>query len=92
MKSASFSSSVHNLHVPIPAEMHAKLRQEAEQSGLPATAIARVAISDWLERAEILRIETDIANFASQFADTELDLDLGFEQAGIEFLESDGSM
>jgi hypothetical protein len=92
MKSASFSPNMHNLHVPIPADMRTRLRREAEQSGLPATEIARLAISDWLERAEILRIETDIASFAKQFAGTELDLDQGFEQAGVKFLESDGSM
>ena len=75
-----------NFHVPLPEETYDRLRAAAEQSKVPATALAREAIDFWLrERARKERREA-IAAFAAEFAGTPLDLDRDLEAAGIECL------
>lgn len=64
-----------NLHVPLPAGLHAALRAEAQRSGRPATELAREAIDRWLtERTRALRQEA-IARYAAESAGTPADLD-----------------
>src|SRR5437763_9902318 len=72
-----------NLHVPLPAELHARLASEAKQLGRPATALARGAIEAWLEQRRQEQIAEDLRAFALKYAGTEFDLDPAFEAAGI---------
>ena len=62
-----------NLHVPLPNEIYHDLREEASRSMQPATALAR---------------HEAIAAFATQYANTEFDLDTDLEAASIEHLTS----
>ncbi len=60
-----------NLHVPLPEELHQGLLAESKRVRRPATALAR---------------HREIAAFAEQHADTDLDLDSDLEQASLEHL------
>ena len=75
-----------NLHVPIPAELHASLRAESKRVRRPTTALARQAIESWLDQQRKLARHADIAAFAEQHAGTDLDLDSDLEQASLEHL------
>jgi len=75
-----------NFHLPLPEQTYASLRAEAERAQVPATALAREAI-DWWLRQQLRKARHDqIAAYAAEMAGTELDLDPGFEAAGIEQL------
>ncbi len=75
-----------NFHVPLPDEGYHDLREEASRSMRPATALARQAIELWLyHRRKTARHEA-IASFATEHADTRLDLDADLEAASIEHL------
>jgi len=64
--------------------MDAELRAEAEQAQMPATTIAREAISDWLwARWKAARRKAVMA-FAADMAGTHLDLDPALESAAVE--------
>ena len=82
------SRTTQNFHLPLPAEIHEMLREEAERSGQPATTVAREALQDWLRRRRRERRHAEIARFASEHAGTALDLDPALEQAGLEAVET----
>ena len=75
-----------NLHVPLPEELHQGLRAESKRVRRPATALARQAIESWLDEQRKLARHREIAAFAEQHADTDLDLDSDLEQASLEHL------
>jgi hypothetical protein len=80
-----------NFHLPLPADLHELLREEAELSGQPATALAREALRRVLAQKRKQRLHDQIAAFASKYAGSDLDLDEDLERAGIEaLLASDG--
>ena len=80
-----------NFHVPLPADVYAKLREAAERHRRPATELAREAIAAWLEQRRRETLHRTIAEYAEQCAGTEADLDRGLEAAGVEhLLEKDG--
>jgi predicted transcriptional regulator len=75
-----------NLHVPLPEELHEKLREEARRSGQPATEIAREAISLVLELRRREAIFAEITAYARAVAGSRADLDDDLETAAIEHL------
>jgi hypothetical protein len=79
-----------NFHLPLPGEVRDMLREEAERVGRPATAIAREALTDWLEQRRRSRLHEEIAAYASACAGTPADLDEDLEEAGLESLAEEG--
>lgn len=75
-----------NFHLPLPEKTYDDLRAEAELAQVPATAIAREAISDWLRARRRLARRDAIMGYASAMAGTRFDLDPVLESAGIEEL------
>lgn len=78
-----------NLHVPLPDELHRRLRTQAARRGKPATAAAREAIEAWVEEVEKLALHEAIAEYARETAGSPADLDEDLERAGIEHLLGD---
>jgi predicted DNA-binding protein len=76
----------HNLHVPLSAELHERLRTEAARCGHPATSIAREAIEAWIEERERLAVHEAIASYAREMAGSPADLDSALEKAAVEHL------
>ena len=79
--------AMRNFHVPLTKEQHSRLRDESKRSRRPATALAREAIADWLDRRRLLARDRRIAEFAAEWAGTELDLDPDLESAAVEELK-----
>ncbi|HKI05674.1 MAG TPA: hypothetical protein VKK31_27080 [Thermoanaerobaculia bacterium] len=77
-----------NFHLPLPPDLHDQLREEAELSGQPATALAREALRSALIHRRKQRLHAEIAAFASKQGGSNLDLDEALEQAGIEALQA----
>jgi hypothetical protein len=75
-----------NLHVPLPEELHEKLRAEARKSGQPATEIAREGIRLLLDLRRREAIYYEIAVYAQTVAGSQSDLDADLEAAAIEHL------
>lgn len=72
------------MHLPLPPELHADLREQAERYGVPATVLAREAIEEWLERRRRERIAEEIRAYAVEVAGTVADLDEDIEDAALE--------
>jgi predicted DNA-binding protein len=79
-------SGVANLHVPLPAPLHQRLRAEAARSGRPATTLAREAIEAWIREREREQVSEAIAEYAVAEAGTGADLDTNLERAGLDHL------
>ena len=77
---------MHNFHLPLPEQVYRDLRDEAERSQKPATAVARQAIELWLRHRKRVARHQAIATFAAQNAGGPLDLDPDLERTSIEFL------
>ncbi len=75
-----------NLHVPLPATLHDRLRAVATRSKRPTTSLAREAIETWIDERERQAVHEAIETYATEMAGTAADLDEGLEQAGIEHL------
>ena len=75
-----------NFHLPLPEQIYTRLRAEAEQAQVPATALAREAIEFWLRQQARKARHAAIAAYAAGMAGTDLDLDPDLESAGIEHL------
>jgi len=72
-----------NFHLPLPDDTCSRLKAEAERARAPATILAREAIDSWL-RQQVRKARHDaIANYASEIAGTNFDLDSDLESAGI---------
>jgi hypothetical protein len=76
-----------NFHLPLPQDLHEELREEAERSGQPATALARDALRIVLAHRRRQRLHAQIAEFTAEHAGSDLDFDENFERATIEVLE-----
>jgi len=74
------------MHLPMPREMHGRLKRESDESGTPTTVLAREAVTDWLDRRERERIARDLRTFALENAGSEFDLDEQFESGSAEAL------
>jgi hypothetical protein len=79
-----------NFHLPLPEQTYAQLRAEAQRAQVPATTLAREAIHVWLQQQLRKARHDSIASFATEMANTELDLDPDLETAGIEHLLKSG--
>lgn len=73
-----------NFHVPMPSQLYRELRTEAERRGVPATALARQVLEEWLEEHRRLTVAEAIAAYAAEVAGTTADLDPELEAATIE--------
>lgn len=74
------------IHLPLPPDLHAELKREAEETGTPTTVLAREAITEWLERRRREQVAEELRAFARENAGTELDLDQEFEEAAADTL------
>jgi predicted transcriptional regulator len=79
-----------NFHLPLPEETYRRLREEADRTQVPATALAREAIDLWLRHQLRQARHEAIAAYAAEMAGTNLDLDPVLESAGIERLVKTG--
>jgi predicted DNA-binding protein len=79
-------TALRNLHVPLPGDLHQRLRDEATRSGRPATTLAREAIEAWIREREREQVSDRIAEYATEVAGTEADLDRALERAGTDHL------
>lgn len=77
-------AAMKTMHLPLPPDMHARLKEEADASGTPTTVLAREAVAEWLDRRRQERVSEEIRSYAHEMADTEADLDEDLESAGIE--------
>jgi hypothetical protein len=80
-----------NFHLPLTADLHEMLRDEAERSGQPATMLAREALLSWLTQRRKERLHEEIAAWAAEHAGTDLDLDRDLERASLEVLKTEPS-
>jgi predicted transcriptional regulator len=80
------SARLKNFHVPLSDDLYARLRQEAERSGKPATEVAREAIEDTLKERAARQLHASIAAYAAAAAGTKDDLDPDLESAAIQHL------
>lgn len=83
-------TAMKKMHLPLPPDMHAQLKEESEASGTPSTVLARQAVEEWLVRRRHERVAEEIRAYAQAMAGTEADLDADLEEAGIDaWLEHD---
>ena len=75
-----------NFHLPLPEGTYAELRAAAERAQLPATTIAREAISLWLRATRKAARRQAVRQYAAGMAGTQSDLDPVLEAAAIEEL------
>jgi len=75
-----------NFHLPLPEASYDELRAEAERAQLPATTLAREAISSWLRARKKAARRQAVMEYAAHMAGTRFDLDPILEAAGIEEL------
>ncbi len=75
-----------NFHLPLPEATYDELRAVAERARLPATTVAREAISSWLRATKKAARRQAIMEYAARMAGTRLDLDPVLEAAAIEEL------
>jgi predicted transcriptional regulator len=88
MKEAIVSGpSKKNLHVPLPPELHAGLKSQAQRVGEPVTVLARRAIEEHLIRLQREQLAEAIGEYADAMAGTGVDLDEDFEAASLETWE-----
>ena len=67
--------SRHNMHVPLPTDIHARLKAVSRRSGQPTTVLVREAIEAWLAEREKEAVHDAIADYARATAGTRADLD-----------------
>ena len=78
-----------NFHLPLPEGTYEELRAEAERAQLPATTVAREAISSWLRARKKTARRQAVMEYAARMAGTRFDLDPILEAAAIEELMRD---
>jgi predicted transcriptional regulator len=75
---------VKNFHLPLPEEVYAALREQADALSRPATVIAREAIEVWLRERQRASVREAIAEYAAKHAGTTSDLDPALEAASLQ--------
>lgn len=75
-----------NFHLPLPEGTYTELRAEAQRAQLPATTVAREAISSWLRARKKAARRQAVLEYATRTAGTRFDLDPVLEAAAIEEL------
>jgi hypothetical protein len=79
-------TTLRNFHVPLPDDLYEQLHAEAERSQQPATALARDAITWWLQQRRKATLREAICAYAAQHAGSAADLDPALEAASVEHL------
>jgi len=79
-------TDVNNFRLPLPEQTYGDLRTEADRRGIPATALARQAIQEWLRARKEIATRRAITAYAAEFTGTDIDLDHRLEAATIESL------
>ena len=77
-----------NLHVPLPDELHRRLRALSNDQGRPATEIAREAIDRWVSEERRRIVHDELQEYANRVAGTKDDLDEALEETGVESLRA----
>jgi hypothetical protein len=77
---------VKNFHLPLPEEIDSDLRSAADRLRIPATIIAREAISAWLRAQKKAVRRQAVMQYATSVGGTRLDLDRELESAAVEEL------
>ena len=85
-KPRSSPAAMKNFHLPLPEGTYDELRAEAERARLPATTVAREAISSWLRARKKTARRQAVMEYAARMAGTQFDLDPLLEAAAIEEL------
>lgn len=80
------SATTKNLHVPLPASLYRRLRQEADKQHRPATQIARDAIVLWLSQQQRRAAEDDLRAYVDTMSSSPDDLDPDLEAAAVDLL------
>jgi len=75
---------VRNFHLPLPEPLYRRLREAAERTNQPATAVARYAIETWLRQQRKALVREAIAAYAADVAGSRDDLDQTLESAALE--------
>jgi len=83
-------TKLRNFHLPLNEEDYIELREVAVRSKKTATELARAAIKNWLKEEKRKSLYNSIANFASEYAGTDIDLDKDLENTSIDYLKSSG--
>jgi predicted DNA-binding protein len=83
------ATSLRNFHLPLPEPTYRRLRDAAERTNQPATALARHAIESWLREHRRTMVREAIARYAADVAGTREDLDEDLEAASLEMLRED---
>ncbi len=78
--------TTHNFHVPLPAVVYDRLKNEAQRQKKPATQLAKQAVEYWLEEQERLALHEEIAHYAAAKAGSSDDLDQDLEVAAVEHM------
>jgi hypothetical protein len=78
------SSTHQNFHLPLSSHLQARLKVLSSREGVPATAIARRALDEWLRIREREAQAEEIARYAAEVSGSQDDLDRGLEEASIE--------
>jgi hypothetical protein len=80
------NSAMKNFHLPLPEDLFAELRTEAERSQIPTTTLARQALEQWLKDKRRADLRQAIESYAVEMAGSEFDLDEALEDAAVESL------
>lgn len=78
--------SMHNFHLPLPADVYEGLRDAARRLSVPATQLARQAVEEWVRQQRVNAVHEELASYAQAYAGTTADLDEPLEGAAIEHL------
>lgn len=79
-------AAMRNFHLPLPDPLYQRLRDAAERTNQPATALARYAIDHWLRQQRKAMVQQAIAAYAAEMAGTTDDLDPDLEAAALDEL------
>jgi hypothetical protein len=83
------ATSKKNLHVPLPEDVHAELKAQAQRVGEPATVLARRAIEERVRALKREQITEEITAYATAMAGTEFDFDPAVSAAGMHVWAAD---
>jgi hypothetical protein len=83
MKAAMNGVASRNFHLPMPSRLYQDLRAEAMRRGVPATALARQVLEEWLEARHRQAVAEAIATYAVGVAGGAEDLDAELEALAV---------
>jgi hypothetical protein len=74
------------LELPLDGDVWNLLRDEAARSGRETVSLVGDVVTNWVRDRQRQRVAQEIAEFASAYAGTELDLDRELEAASLQTL------